>query len=372
MPVGRAEELYGLRKGRCVSFPSSRFRAHGAPFPFGLSCLWTHSHGVLGAALPQAAVGRNVQVRAAGALGFLAGMAPDLDVFIRSTTDPLAFLAYHRHFTHSLIFIPVGGLICALALHWLGRRCWDLNFRQTFLICTLGYATHAILDAMTSYGTLLLWPFSDARIDFSVVSIVDPLFTLPLAAFVFIAARKKTPAYAWAGLGWAAGYLLIGAWQQSVALALAEKAAAERGHEIQRLEAKPSFANILIWKTIYQTSDRFYVDAARTGIAPRFFPGTSVATLDVARDFPWLDANSQQARDIERFRHFSQGFVAQDPQQPNRIIDVRYSFMPNDISPLWSIELSREADATRYATYQAHDRNVRINLSKLWQMAIAR
>jgi inner membrane protein len=326
------------------------------------------TQGILGAALPQAAAGPKVQVRAAGALGFLAGLTADLDVFIRSATDPLAFLAYHRHFTHSLIFIPVGGLICALALHWLGRRRWGLNFRQTFLICTLGYATHAMLDAMTSYGTLLLWPFSDARIDFSVISIVDPLFTLPLAAFVAVAAWKKSSAYAWAGLGWAGAYLLIGMWQQSAALALAEKAAAERGHTIVRLEAKPSFANILIWKTIYQTSDRYYVDAARTGIAPRFFPGTSVPTLDVARDFPWLDATSQQARDIERFRYFSQGFVAQDPTEPNRVIDVRYSFIPNDISPMWSIALAPEGDATRYATYQEHSRNVRASLARLWRM----
>lgn len=330
------------------------------------------TQGVLGAALPQAAIGRKVQVRAAGVLGFMAGMAADLDVFIRSATDPLAFLAYHRHFTHSLIFIPVAGLVCALAMHWLGRRCWRLKFRQTFLICTLGYATHAILDAMTSYGTLLLWPFTNARIDFSIISIIDPLFTLPLAAFIFIAAWKKSPVHARIGLGWAAGYLLIGVWQQSIAMALAEKTAAERGHEILRLEAKPSFGNILIWKTIYQTSDRYYVDAARAGIAPRFFPGTSVATLDVARDFPWLAADSQQARDIERFRHFSQGFVAQDPRHPNRIIDVRYSFLPNDINPLWSIELSPGADATRHAAYQAYERDVRTNLGRLWRMAVER
>ena len=71
------------------------------------------SQGVLGASLPQASSNRQ-QVAIAGVFGFLAGMAPDLDVLIRSSTDPLLFLEYHRQFTHSLIFIPVGGLLCGL------------------------------------------------------------------------------------------------------------------------------------------------------------------------------------------------------------------------------------------------------------------
>jgi inner membrane protein len=122
------------------------------------------TQGVLGATLPQATAARGKRVAAAGLLGFLAGMAADLDVFIRSSDDPLLFLEYHRQFTHALIFIPVGGLICALVLHLLLGRKRGLEFRQSWLYCTLGYATHALLDACTTYGTMLFWPFSDVRI----------------------------------------------------------------------------------------------------------------------------------------------------------------------------------------------------------------
>ncbi|GAL32009.1 integral membrane protein [Vibrio maritimus] len=41
----------------------------------------------------------------AGALGLLSGLAPDIDVLIRSSHDPLLFLEFHRQFTHSLLFI---------------------------------------------------------------------------------------------------------------------------------------------------------------------------------------------------------------------------------------------------------------------------
>ena len=47
------------------------------------------TQGALGAALPQA-VRPNAQAAIAGALGFAAGMAADLDVLIRSSSDPPA------------------------------------------------------------------------------------------------------------------------------------------------------------------------------------------------------------------------------------------------------------------------------------------
>ena len=56
------------------------------------------TQGVLGATLPQASVSGRYAA-SAGLLGFLSGLAADLDVLIRSSTDPLLFLEYHRQFT---------------------------------------------------------------------------------------------------------------------------------------------------------------------------------------------------------------------------------------------------------------------------------
>jgi inner membrane protein len=187
------------------------------------------TQGTLGAALPQA-TRHKASIAAAGALGFLSGMAADLDVLIRSPVDPLLFLEYHRQFTHALIFIPLGGLITALVLHWLLGRRWKLSFAQTALFCTLGYATHALLDTATSYGTMLLWPFSDHRFAWRIVSVIDPLFTGPLAMLVAASALKRSPAYARAGLIWAGLYLSLGALQHHAALQMGRDIAAARGH----------------------------------------------------------------------------------------------------------------------------------------------
>jgi inner membrane protein len=325
------------------------------------------TQGVLGASVPQAcARGRYGAV--AGLLGFLAGMSADLDVLIRSQNDPLLFLEYHRQFTHALVFIPFGGLFCAVLLHALIGRRKDLSFRQSWLFCTLGYATHALLDACTTYGTMLLWPFSDARFAWNTISIIDPLFTLPLLAGVLLAARRKRPLFAQIALVWACSYMALGLWQRNNAVDMGEALAASRGHQPLRLEAKPSFANILVWKIVYETPQRYYIDAVRAGLAPRVYPGDSVEKLNIARDMPWLNLQSQQARDIERFRWFSNGYIARDPVFSNRVIDVRYSMIPNEVAPLWSIELKPGAHLHQHAAYLVHRDAGGNSLSRMWAM----
>jgi inner membrane protein len=326
------------------------------------------TQGVLGAALPQATAAKGKRVATAGLLGFLAGMAADLDVLIRSSEDPLLFLEYHRQFTHSLIFIPVGGLICALLLHAVLGRKRGLTFRQSWLYCTLGYATHAVLDACTTYGTMLFWPFSEARIAWNTISIIDPLFTLPLLLAVVLAGKRSSPLFARLGLLWACSYMALGLWQRNEAMEMGHALAAERGHTPVRLEAKPSFANILVWKIVYETDDKYYVDAVRAGVAPRVYRGDSIEKLDISRDLHWLEKNSQQARDIERFRWFSNGYIARDPVFPNRVIDIRYSIIPNELAPLWSIELRPDAASDEHAAYLVHRDAGSGRAQHMWRM----
>lgn len=329
------------------------------------------TQGALGASLPQSFASAKNAAHA-GVLGFLAGMAADLDVLIRSSSDPLLFLEYHRQFTHSLIFIPVGGALCALILHYLIGRRRGLSWQQSWLYCTAGYATHALLDACTTYGTMLFWPFSDTRVAWNTISIVDPLFTLPLLLGVLASARTKRAVYVRFALLWAVVYMSLGLVQRNNAVDMGQVLAAERGHTPLRLEAKPSIGNILVWKIVYETPHKFYVDAVRAGIAPRVFPGAAVDKLNIARDMPWLHSDSQQARDIERFRWFSNRYLARDPLHPNRVIDIRYSFVPNEIDPLWSLELLPGASRETHALYRVHRDGDDGRTGRVWEMLTGR
>ncbi|MGV2986703.1 metal-dependent hydrolase [Vibrio sp. E150_011] len=311
------------------------------------------TQGVLGASLSQS-VSKKQHMAVAGLLGLLAGMAPDLDVLIQSSSDPLLFLEFHRQFTHSLFFIPIGSLICALVLHLLFAKKRGLSFKQSWLYCALGYSTHALLDACTSYGTQLFWPFTNERYAWNNISIIDPIYTLPILILLVLATWKRTPWFARIAFLWALTYPTLGLIQKDRAEAAGWQLAKERQHEPILLEAKPSFANILVWKVIYETDQQYYVDAVRVGTSVKTYPGESIAKLDVNRDFPWLDPNSQQAQDIERFRWFSNGFLAQDPTDELSIMDVRYSMVPNQLKALWSIKLSPSATVDSHVEYTTH------------------
>jgi len=282
-------------------------------------------------------------------MGGLSAMTPDLDLFIRSGTDPLLAIEYHRHFTHSLVFIPIGALICAALLYPLFKR--QIAFGAAYGFCLLGFASHALLDAFTSYGTLLLWPFSHERIAWDLISVIDPLFTVPLIAMVFLGARRRRPVFAMLGIGWCVCYLGIGYFQHQRAGVAAGDLAASRGHTPALIETKPSLANLLLWKTIYVYQGQYYLDAVRVGTHVRVFDGEVRPVLDVQRDFPWLDDSSQQARDIERFRQFADGYLSLDSANPDLIVDLRYSLVPNRGSGLWGIELDADAAPDAHAAY---------------------
>ena len=314
------------------------------------------TQGTVGALAPQA-VARPGKLRAFALLGCLAGMAPDLDVFISSPTDTLLFLEYHRQFTHALLFIPFGAAIAALLLHPVVRR--TLAVRESYLACLLGYATHGVLDACTSYGTQLFWPFSDTRVAWNNVSVVDPLFTLPVLILAIAAAVARRRRLAIAGIAWALLYLAAGVVQNQRAEAAGVALAEQRGHEPMRLTAKAGFANLLVWKVVYEHDGRYYVDAVHVGASATTCLGTSVATLDVERDLPWLDRTSQQARDVKRFRWFSDNYIAMHPTVPNRIIDIRYSIVPNQIAALWGIDLQPGAPTHQFARFTT-DRTARL------------
>src|SRR5210317_553375 len=154
------------------------------------------SQGVVGAAFAQTAA-RRAQLATVAWYGALGGMAPDLDVLFQSPTDPLLFLEFHRQFTHSLVFIPIGGLICAFIFYHLFAKKSNLSFRNTYLFSTIGYGSHGIIDTCTTYGTQLYWPFSDARLAWNTVSVIDPLFTIPVIILCLLTLFKKNKKFAY-------------------------------------------------------------------------------------------------------------------------------------------------------------------------------
>jgi inner membrane protein len=294
------------------------------------------THGLLGAATAQLAA-RDRELRVAAGVGAAAALLPDADALIRSSTDPLFFIEYHRHFTHALLFIPVGALIAALLLWPLLRG--RLPFVRIYVFALLGYALHGLLDACTSYGTHLLWPLSDARAAWSIVAVMDPAFTLlvGIPTLIGIVVRRRYAAVLALFLG--AAYLTAGVVQHHRALHETRAVAQQRGHDTAFMTVKPTMANLLLWRSIYVSSGNVYVDAVRVGSGGTMhYPGES-APLIVPEQVHRVPAGSRAHTDVMRFAFFSDGLLTPHPSQALTYGDARYSMLPDSLRPIWSVRV---------------------------------
>lgn len=314
------------------------------------------SQGLVGSVLPQSVSNKN-ELRLAALIGFLAGLLADLDVLIRSSEDPLLFLDYHRQFTHSFIFIPIGGLIAA-GFFWLFLKK-RIGFPKIYFYAVLGYGTHCFIDACTNYGTQLLWPFSDARIAWNNVSIIDPLFTIPLLVIVLTAVFRKSVFTARLGLVFAVCYLLFGLYQKEKAEEALLVLAQSRGHSAERVLVHPSIGNLLVWRSVYEDDGNYYVQAVR--VSPlsesKIYEGGSIKAFYPKADLDKLDPDSVLASDIERFSKFARGYLVVLPEYPAMIGDLRMGILPNSITPLWGIEIDPQ-NQDEHVAMENYDRSI--------------
>ncbi len=321
------------------------------------------SQGALGSIVAASCSSDKATIRMAALIGWAGGMLADADIFIRSNQDPLLNIEYHRHFSHALIFIPVGGLICAAIFRALfrGRK----KFRPILLYATLGYATAGLLDACTSYGTQLLWPFSSARIAWNIISIIDPVFTLTILILLGFSIGRRAPAWSRIACGFALLYLGLGVWQNHRASALQSELVAQRGHHeaVSMQTVKPSIGNLVLWRSIYRYDGKFYVDAVRVGLLGErdTFEGVELDALQLDELKRGIPEGSVLAEDLKRFDHFSASYLAHHPDQPDVVADLRYSMVPNSALPLWGIRYDpkRPEQHVSFENFRAADPSTR-------------
>ena len=92
-----------------------------------------------------------------------------------SYASPVAYLLNHRGITHSLVALP----LWALLLAWLAARLWrdPRGWRPYVAITAMGVGIHIAGDLVTSYGTMIFAPLSDARFALGTTFIIDLYFS---------------------------------------------------------------------------------------------------------------------------------------------------------------------------------------------------
>lgn len=314
------------------------------------------TQAVLGSALAQSG-SRSKETRLATVVGFLSGLLADTDALIRSSSDTLLTIEYHRHFTHSIFFIPIGALIAAIILWPFLKK--KIDFRRLYWFSLLGYSLSGFIDACTSYGTYLFWPLVDERISFYLIAIVDPVFTLGLIIGVIFAYKKLQPRAAIIGLAFAACYLSIAFIQNERAQTAIEQIALQRGHIPDQVITKPTMGNILLWRSTYKYQERIFIDAVRVGYDVRVYQGDSVKQFDLDTDVATIDKESVLYNDMKRFNKFSDEYIAIHPDDDQIIGDIRYSFQADGIRPLWGIDFDLEKPQQHavFRMYHEYEKN---------------
>ena len=136
------------------------------------------TQAALGAAIGEAVLGKKIG-RKAAILGAIGGTIPDLDVLLTPFFTELQKISIHRGYSHSILFCLLGAFLFAYIL---SKIKWtkEVSFRKLWLFSFLALFTHVLIDAFTSFGTQLFLPFTDWRVSFDSISIIDPVYTIPL------------------------------------------------------------------------------------------------------------------------------------------------------------------------------------------------
>lgn len=137
---------------------------------------------VLGAGVGAAVLGPRLGPRRAALIGGVLGTLPDLDVFW-TFDDPIDAFTLHRGATHSLFVHALAAPLFGEALIRLFRGA-ALSRRRAYLGVYLIFATHALIDAITVYGTRIFWPLDPGPVGIGALFVIDPLYTLPLLVAV--------------------------------------------------------------------------------------------------------------------------------------------------------------------------------------------
>ena len=293
------------------------------------------TQGLLGASFGQALYGRALGRRALVG-GALVGMSPDLDV-VANAVGPMAEWLWHRGPTHALWLGPVAGP----AIGWLLWKRKGGRLRDWVGLCVVALFTHPLLDAFTTYGTQLFWPFSRQRFAFDAVAIVDPVYSLILALALVTGLRwgaSTTLAHraAWTALALSSAYVGLGLAANARAEALARRQLAAEGVAGARVAAYPTLLQLPFRRVVARRGDE-----VRVGWLSVLAPRPIAWERFVAAHGPLVEA-ARQTPEVRLLEWFAMGEATPRVEKAGAVVefdDLRYGFPGRPRDGLWGVRV---------------------------------
>ncbi len=198
------------------------------------------------------------------AVGTAAGGFPDLD-FVLGYVSELAYLRGHRGVTHSVLLLPLWGLLVAWAMAGLFRmlpRQPDrpaFGWKHYYMVACVALLVHILGDLITQFGTMILAPLSDRRFGLGTTFIIDLGVSGIIVAGLIASAlwrRSRVPA--------ALASIALVAWIGNSAIARSEaidaaRAWAERENiPVVSVDASPRPASPFNWTAILFDGESYH------------------------------------------------------------------------------------------------------------------
>jgi len=281
----------------------------------------------LGATISTLCLGKKLGPRKAAILGGALGTLPDLDVFL-PFDNPVDSFVLHRGWTHAFVIHIVATPILGEVITRLSSALRDyrvLVWWTVFLCLT----THAIIDAMTVYGTRLFWPFNPDPVGVGSIFIIDPIYTLPLFIVTVWALSNR----GWSrrlhriGAGaliFSATYMAIGTVLQSHVENRARAIFADAGLKPERVFAIAAPLNTIVWKVIAVDEDQYH------NLYLSLFDDDHTPVIHSHPRHPELIACLEGNEAFEKLAWFSRGYYRATREGDKIIVsDLRMGMTPN-------------------------------------------
>ena len=214
------------------------------------------THGVTGALLARAAFEGEAREAATAALT-LGALFPDFDVALL-LRGRYAYLTGHRGITHSIAGIPLFAPAVAGLLHVFGPPA---GFGFYLALVLLGMMLHVFYDLITSWGTMILAPFTDRKFSWALISFRNYPFVFTLwisLAVSFFLDAAWSRALCGAAMATSLGTIVVASISKRIARRRFEAALARDGIRAEKIEGFPAGSRILAWSMFAESGGAFW------------------------------------------------------------------------------------------------------------------
>lgn len=311
-------------------------------------------------------------------MAFLAALTPDLDVFwlpmMRELGRPAGVFEeflIHRGASHSLLAVPLIALPIT-GIWWSLRRAFASkdkcrSFGLLYACIFVAVLTHPLLDACTSYGTQLLWPFNRTRYALDAIAIVDLIYTPLLILTLLLCAiawrlpswKREAGMIGWIGFILATVYILTGYGLGRYAGHLAGQGPSGRSPNAV-CRAHPYLGTIFVWRVTVHDGPCW--QTTRVNVL-RSKPADLSFEQACDDDNEWVE-RAAALEPVEVFCWFAGGrvrpvYYQRDGRHVVEFHDMRYGARPESAESLWFAQVEFSPTGGSPEIYMRMNREMR-------------